>query len=181
MGIGALMPKRAVFLDRDGVLNKSVIIDSMPTSPLTVDAVEIYADVPDACRRLITAGFELICVTNQPNIARGIQSADTIRAINARLVDELGLDGMRVCPHDDRDGCHCRKPKPGLILDAARDHDIDVAASFMVGDRWRDVDAGRAAGCRTIWIDRGYAEKGADADFVCQGLGEAADWICGQD
>ncbi|MEQ8667324.1 MAG: HAD family hydrolase [Rhodospirillales bacterium] len=173
------MPAAAIFLDRDGVLNKSIVIDGMPTSPMTADAVELYADVPDACRRLKAAGFLLICVTNQPNIARGIQSADTVHAISIRLAVELGLDDMRVCPHDDGDGCHCRKPKPGLILDAARDHGIDLAASFMVGDRWRDIDAGRAAGCRTIWIDRGYAERGARADLVCQGLGDAAERICG--
>lgn len=172
--------KRAVFLDRDGVLNQSIVVDGMPKSPRSVEQTSLYGDVNGACEALRTAGFLLICVTNQPNIARGTQSRDSIDAINAMLSSQLTLDDVRVCPHDDGDDCHCRKPKPGLILDAARDHGVDLQSSFMVGDRWRDTDAGRAAGCRTIWIDRGYAEQRATADHVCRGLGEAAHWILGQ-
>ena len=172
--------RRAVFLDRDGVLNRSIIVDGMPKSPRTPDDTVLYDDVAQAYRRLRDAGFLLIRVTNQPNIGRGSQSRETIDAINAKLDDLLDLDDIRVCPHDDGDGCHCRKPKPGLILDAAGTHDVDLEASFMVGDRWRDTDAGRAAGCRTIWIARGYAEQAAEADFVCAGLGETADWILRQ-
>jgi len=179
MGIGDLM-HRAVFLDRDGVLNQSIVIDGMPKSPRTADEAALYEDVEQACQDLRAAGFLLICITNQPNIARGTQSRESIDAINAKLNRILMLDDIRMCPHDDGDDCHCRKPKPGLILDAAQAGDIDLHASFMVGDRWRDTDAGRAAGCRTIWIDRGYAEQKADADYVCKGLGEAANWIIGQ-
>jgi len=172
--------RKAVFLDRDGVLNKSIVIDGMPTSPFAVEQTELYDDVADACRRLRDAGYMLICVTNQPDIARGKQTAANVDAINDHIRSALGLDDVRVCPHDDDDGCHCRKPKPGLILDAARDYGIDCVRSAMVGDRWRDVDAGRAAGCATVFIDRGYHEAAADADSTCAGLGEAADWILGR-
>lgn len=172
--------RRAVFLDRDGVLNQSIVVDGQPKSPLTPEQTILYDDVEEACSRLRAAGFVLICVTNQPNIARGVQSADSIAAINAKINLLLCLHDMRVCPHDDGDGCHCRKPKPGLIVDAAREHGVDLTQSFMVGDRWRDTDAGRAAGCRTVWIDRGYAEKPADAHHTCRGLGDAADWIIAQ-
>ncbi len=169
--------KKAVFLDRDGVLNRSIVIDGMPTSPQSLGETTLYEDVEDACRRLRGAGYMLICVTNQPDIARGKQSLESIAEINTLIDSALRLDDIRVCPHDDGDACLCRKPKPGLITDACRDHCIDLSISFMVGDRWRDIDAGRAAGCATVFLDRGYRERKADADYVCGGLGEAADWI----
>lgn len=168
----------AVFLDRDGVLNASVVRDGKPYPPATVQDVEIIADVPEACRRLRDAGFLLIGATNQPDIARGTTSADAVAAINDLIVARTGLDEMIVCPHDDADNCACRKPRPGMMTDTARRRDVDLARSVMVGDRWRDIEAGKAAGVATVLIERHYAERRADApDLVVASLVEAVDWI----
>jgi D-glycero-D-manno-heptose 1,7-bisphosphate phosphatase len=171
--------RKAVFLDRDGVLNESVIRGGKPYAPTSVEETRVYPEAAAALARLKAAGFLLIVVTNQPDVGRGLVELDTVEAIAAKVKAGLPLDDVRVCYHDDRDECHCRKPKPGLVLDAARDHGIDLTASFLVGDRWRDIDCGAAAGVRTVWIDRGYDERGpsAAADHVCGGIAEAAEWI----
>jgi D-glycero-D-manno-heptose 1,7-bisphosphate phosphatase len=180
MGIGPL--KRAVFLDRDGVLNESVIRDGKPYPPESAEEVQIVSDAPAALRRLRALGLPLIVVTNQPDVARGKQTADAVEAIHRRLLEELPVDDFLSCFHDDADGCGCRKPLPGLILEGAARHGADPARSFMVGDRWRDVDAGAAAGCRTVWINRGYRERGPSrpADAKVGSLSEAAEWIVSQ-
>jgi len=142
--------------------------------------VELIEGVEAACQALKAAGFLLICVTNQPDIARRTRTRAEVEAINEKLKSALGLDDVRMCPHDDGDGCACRKPKPGLLLDAAKDFDIDLKSSIMVGDRWRDVEAGKQAGCRTVFVDHGYAEeRPTGADFVCSGLQDALAWING--
>jgi D-glycero-D-manno-heptose 1,7-bisphosphate phosphatase len=167
-----------VFLDRDGVLNVAVVRGGVPRPPGDVDEVELLPGVEEACNRLRTAGFELVVVTNQPDIARGTQTAEAVRRINDALLMTLPLDEVVVCPHDDADGCQCRKPRPGMLLDAAERLGIDLGASFMVGDRWRDVEAGRRAGCRVVLVDHGYGEELAhEPDVVVRGLGAAADWI----
>jgi D-glycero-D-manno-heptose 1,7-bisphosphate phosphatase len=180
MGIGPL--KRAVFLDRDGVLNEAVVRDGKPYPPRSETELRIFDGAADHLRRLRQAGFKLIVVTNQPDVARGTQAAAEVEAIHGRLRRELPLDDVLSCLHDDADGCACRKPKPGLILDGAARHAVDVSASFMVGDRWRDVEAGQAAGCKTVWIDRGYRERGPAAAPHARvaSLAEAADWILSQ-
>jgi D-glycero-D-manno-heptose 1,7-bisphosphate phosphatase len=120
----------------------------------------------------------LVCVTNQPDIARGTQDVATVAAMNERLRELLGLDDIVVCPHDDEDGCVCRKPRPGMILDAARRLDLDVSRSVTVGDRWRDIEAGRAAGTWTVFVDCGYTERQPDRpDLIVEGLKEAVPWI----
>ncbi len=175
-----MVKRRAVFLDRDGVLNKPVVRDGRPFPPDTVADLEILSGVADACRALSAAGLMLIGVTNQPDVARGSRTMADIRAINDSLGRRLGLDDMRVCPHDDDHDCGCRKPRPGMLVEAARDFDIDLITSIMVGDRWRDIEAGKAAGCRTVFIDYGYNERRPDgADFECNGLAEAVPWILG--
>lgn len=170
---------RAVFLDRDGVLNRSLLRRGLPHPPDTVEELEILPGVKEALERLRAAGYLLIVVTNQPDLARGTQSRERLEAIHEALRERLALDEIRVCPHDDADGCGCRKPLPGLLTEAAAQHGIDLAASWMVGDRWRDIDAGHAAGCRTILIDYGYPERGPSRmpDYACRSLVEAADWI----
>ncbi len=176
MGIGPV--KRAVFLDRDGVLIRAFAENGRPRPPMTFEEVEILPGVPEALQALQGQGFLLIVVTNQPNVARGIQSRECVEAINASLVARLPLDDVRVCFHDDRDRCECRKPQPGLLLRAAEQYGIDLKASFMVGDRWRDVEAGHRAGCETFFIDYAYGEPMAQApDHVVHSLAEAADWI----
>ena len=164
----------AVFLDRDGVLNAAVIVAGRPHPPRTVEEMTVLPGVAEACARLRAAGFRLVCITNQPDIARGTASAQAVDAINEQLRTSLGLDLVAVCPHDDGDGCGCRKPKPGLILDAAAQLDLDLDRSVVVGDRWRDVEAGQRAGCSTVFIDRGYAEpRPQSADAIAASLVEA--------
>lgn len=179
MGIDRGARRRAVFVDRDGVINRTVIRDGKPFAPATLAGLEILPGVREALERLRDAGFLLIVVTNQPDIARGTQTWDVVNAMHERLADELPMIAeFRVCPHDDKDNCDCRKPKPGMLLDAAREHGIDLAASFMVGDRWRDIEAGQRAGCRTIFVDYGYNERRPEApDAIVGSLSEAADWI----
>ncbi len=152
--------RRAIFLDRDGVLNAAIPDErGHPLPPRIAAELRILPGVPEACAALRAAGFLLIGCTNQPDIARGTTSRAFVDWVNARIVTACGLDEMRLCPHDDADGCHCRKPRPGMLADAAALHGIDLGASWMVGDRYRDMEAGQAAGCRTLLIDRGYPER----------------------
>jgi D-glycero-D-manno-heptose 1,7-bisphosphate phosphatase len=140
----------------------------------------ILPGVDAALADLSRAGYVLVVVTNQPDVARGAQRREVVDAIHARLQAALPLDAVYCCFHDDADRCACRKPAPGLLLDAARDLGLDLAASVMVGDRWRDIDAGRAAGCRTVFVDRGYAERQPTAfDLKADSLVGAAAWILG--
>jgi D-sedoheptulose 7-phosphate isomerase len=177
MGAGAR--RRAVFLDRDGVINRAFVRDGKPFPPPTPQELEILPGVPEALRELKANGFELLLVTNQPDVGRGKLSVQTLDAMHEDLRAHLPLDDILVCCHTDRDKCDCRKPMPGMIIEAARKHNIDLAASFMVGDRWRDIDAGYNAGCKTILIDYGYSERPPDhePDLRVRSLREAADWI----
>lgn len=168
----------AVFLDRDGVLNRPIVRDGRPYPPGSVEEFEILPGSPEACDELHAAGYAVVVVTNQPDIARGTQDAATVEAIHQALRGALYVDAIYVCAHDDADGCRCRKPQPGLLVDAATNLGIDLGASFMVGDRWRDIEAGRRAGCRTILVERGYRERQAEQpDTVVSSLPEAVSWI----
>lgn len=170
--------RRAVFLDRDGVLNRAFVKDGIPHPPPTVAELEILPGVPAALAALKAAGYLLIVVTNQPDLARGTTTPAAVDEIHAALRAQLPLDDVRVCPHDNADRCPCRKPAPGLLLDAARTHDIDLAASVMVGDRWRDIDAGLAAGTRTVWINAAYRERlPTGYDLEAPSLAGAIGWI----
>lgn len=142
--------------------------------PATPNECDLYPDVHDALPALRRAGFRLVVVTNQPEVARGIQTRAGVEAIHAWLRGQVPLDEIRVCYHDDGE-CGCRKPQPGMLLaDAA----IDLARSFMIGDRWRDIEAGRRAGCTTVLVDRGYLDAPpCDPDVTVSSLGEAAAWI----
>jgi D-glycero-D-manno-heptose 1,7-bisphosphate phosphatase len=180
MGIGSLDSRgRAVFLDRDGVLNRAVVREGKPYPPDSVDALEILPGVPDALADLKTAGYLLLVITNQPDVAKGIQSRDAVESIHRRLRAELPLDDIFVCYHQDEDACLCRKPEPGLLHQAAARHALYLPFCFMVGDRWRDVDAGARAGCRTILLDYGYRERLPENQPAARvsSLREAADWI----
>lgn len=173
--------KRAVFLDRDGVLAKALVRDGKAYAPVLPDEMEIEPEAAGALARLKEAGFFLVVVTNQPDVARGVTRREDVDQMHGRLLVALPLDAVFACFHDDSAGCDCRKPKPGMLLQAAEDYEIDLAGSFMVGDRWRDVDAGVAAGCRTVWIDRGYDERAPEhgADVKVGSLAAAVDWILG--
>ena len=170
---------RAVFLDRDGVLNQAVVREGRPYPPDNLESLKVYDDAAGALTRLQSAGFLLLVITNQPDVARGAQSRQVVEQMNAALAAALPIDAFFVCWHDDGDNCPCRKPKPGLIYDAARQYSIDLPASFVVGDRWRDIDAGAAAGCKTVLIDRHYRERGPSAEpgFRTDSLASAANWI----
>jgi D-glycero-D-manno-heptose 1,7-bisphosphate phosphatase len=169
---------RAVFLDRDGVLNEALVRDGKPYPPASVEELRLTADAADALGRLKDAGFRLFVVTNQPDVARGKTPREAVEAINRRLCEALPIDDVFMCLHDDGDHCDCRKPKPGMIREAAARERIDLASSVMVGDRWRDIEAGRAAGCRTVLIGDGYAEGLRSApDYKAGSLTAAADWI----
>ncbi len=180
VGIHQVAPefRRAVFLDRDGVLNRPNVRDGRPFPPDGVEQLVVYDEAPAALAELKTAGFLLLVVTNQPDVARGTKLAAEVAAIDGALAAALPLDGFYVCTHDG-DGCDCRKPKPGLILRAALEHYVDLERSFMVGDRWRDVEAGQNAGVQTILIDRHYAERGParPPDATVSSVAEAARFI----
>jgi len=170
--------KRAVFLDRDGVLNRAILRDGKPHPPASLSELRLLPGVREACRKLREAGFMLVLITNQPDIARGTVSADHVAEINGRMQRFLQLDSVQVCPHDDAAGCACRKPEPGLLLDAARDKNIDLSRSYFVGDRWRDVEAGQRAGCQAIFVDYGYRERRPEGPYLeVRSLREAANWI----
>ena len=129
-----------------------------------------------------TAGFLLVCVTNQPDVARGTQKRSVVEALNDRVRAALPLDDCRVCYHDNADRCSCRKPQPGMLREAAAAWNIDLPASYIIGDRWRDTEAGRRAGCRSILIDHGYTEawQGAAPDYTTTTLTDAVAWILGE-
>jgi D-glycero-D-manno-heptose 1,7-bisphosphate phosphatase len=172
---------RAVFLDRDGVLNEAFVRNGKPYSPDTIEEMVIVADAASALGRLRDHGFRLIVATNQPDIARGRLSREQVDAMNAHLRSSLPLDAIEVCTHDDPDNCDCRKPKPGLLLRAARRDGIALDQSFMVGDRYRDIEAGHSVHCRTILIGDGYGETfKAQPDAKFGTLTEAVDWILRQ-
>lgn len=176
------MKNKAVFLDRDGVLNAPVVRDGKPYPPQSVAEFQLLPGVMEACARLKAAGYLLVVVTNQPDVGRGTQSREAVEAMHAKLRELASLDRIEVCyDANDAAGSGRRKPAPGMILEAARALEIDLAQSFMVGDRWRDVDCGANAGCRTIFIDRGYREElRQQPDFMAPGLGAAAGIILGR-
>jgi D-glycero-D-manno-heptose 1,7-bisphosphate phosphatase len=163
------------------VLNRPFLHEDGKTHPPSgPEELDLLEGVNEACVALRQAGFLLIVVTNQPDVARGTQSREVVEAIHAKLRDVLPLDDVFVCYHDDGDRCACRKPEPGLLLSAARDWSIDLSASFMVGDRWTDVEAGRRSGCRTVFVGNGDADTGAgNPDHRAGSLVEAVDWILG--
>jgi len=163
---------RAVFLDRDGVLNRVVWRDGKAASPRTLDELVVEPEAPAALAALKDAGFKLFVVTNQPDVRRGLMAKSALDAIHGALRDALPVDEVAVCEHDNADDCACRKPRPGMLLDLARRHDLDLSASVMVGDQDRDIACGQAAGCATVLLARQY-NSGAGADHVVETLSQA--------
>ncbi len=171
---------RAVFLDRDGVINRALERDAKPFPPRNLNEFEILPEVPTALKKLKAAGFLLVVATNQPDVGRGTLKQETVEQIHAHVVSQLPIDRVEVCFHSGKieNECDCRKPKPGMLLRAAKELNIDLKQSWMVGDRWRDVDCGYNAGCKTIFVNRGYAEElKYQPDFIVKNLAEAADII----
>jgi len=170
--------RSAVFLDRDGVLNRPVVRDGLPFPPASVDEFELYPGVVGGCAQLKAAGFILIVVSNQPDVGRGTQARAAVEAMHEKLRTAVpALDSIEICYHAGArhsDPCDCRKPKPGMLLRAAASHHIDLKRSFLIGDRWRDVDCAKAAGCRAVFIDHGYSEPLREKpDFIVANFAEA--------
>lgn len=170
---------RAVFLDRDGVINHAIIINNKPYPPNGIHDLEITENAGTELPNLVNSGFILIGITNQPDVSRGTKSKYAVENINHFLQTKLPIQDFYVCYHDDKDNCQCRKPKPGLLIQAANDYHIDLSRSYMIGDRWKDIAAGRNAGCHTILIQNNYSESahGFEAEKNVNSLSEAIDWI----
>lgn len=169
---------KAIFLDRDGVITRSKIKDGRPYAPTRLVDFEILPDVKNALQRLRQAGFINLIVTNQPDITTGKQSLVVLEMMHERLLKELAIDGIKVCIHVDSDKCRCRKPMPGMLMDFAKEWGIDLARSWMVGDRWRDIGAGLAAGCKCCFIDYGYNEQRPTKPyFAAKSLSHASEII----
>lgn len=169
-----------MFLDRDGVINRAVERDGKPYPPRTIENFEILPGVPEACAKLKAAGFLLVVATNQPDVGRGTLDQATVEKIHAYMRTQLPIDRVEVCYHPGKglSDCDCRKPRPGMLLRAACALNADLTQCWMVGDRWRDVDCGHAAGCKTIFIDYGYSEElKQKPDFRVKNLLEAAEII----
>jgi D-glycero-D-manno-heptose 1,7-bisphosphate phosphatase len=160
-------PRHAVFIDRDGVINRAVVRGGRPYAPTSFDDFAILPDVAAALSMLRGAGYLNIVVTNQPDVASGTVAREFVEDLHRTLRAQLPLDEIRMCCHVDADHCPCRKPRPGMLLQAARDWSIDLSASYMIGDRWKDIEAGQAANCRaSFFIDRGYDEKRPSPPFL---------------
>jgi D-glycero-D-manno-heptose 1,7-bisphosphate phosphatase len=169
------MIRPAIFLDRDGVISRATIRGRKPYPPRSLVELELLPGVEAALRALRAAGYCLVVVTNQPDIARGTVPRTVVDSMNDWLKSVLPLDAVLTCAHDDADQCQCRKPLPGLITQAARELGLECTASYMIGDRWRDIEAGRRAGCKTFFIDCGYDEQAPQSyDFRVSSLPDAA-------
>lgn len=172
--------KKAIFLDSDGVLNTAIIKDAKPVAPRSLAELTIPPEVRPALEQLKAANYLLICVTNKPDIERGLMTQAEVDTIFDKIRSELPLDDVYICYSENSD---CYKPKPGLLLAAAKKYNINLTQSYMVGDRWRDIGAGQNAGCKTIWIDRGYANEpipNPPANYATHSLAEAVQWILAQ-
>ena len=184
MSLEARLPsvvlKRAVFLDRDGVINRALVREGKPYPPSSLQEFEILPGVTEACAKLKEAGFLLVVATNQPDVGRGTLQQTVVESLHSYMMSVLPLDRIEVCYHPGQgvSECDCRKPRPGMLLRAARELRVDLERSFMVGDRWRDIDCGGAAGCVTMLIDYGYDEPlRRMPDYRVKDLQEAADLI----
>lgn len=166
----------AVFLDRDGVLNEVLIRNNLPCSPRTLEEFRLYPGTENHLARLKKEGYLLIVITNQPELARGLLDPKELTKMHQHLLKNLPIDEIFVCPHDNADGCACRKPKPGMLLKAAEKWGVDLKRSFFIGDTVKDLEAGRAAGCSTILLTRFYNEE-LKPDFRFSDIGAAATHI----
>lgn len=176
MGVGdiASTESTGVFLDRDGTLNRAFERDGSSVPPSSLDELRILPGVPEALLALKARGLRLVVVTNQPDVARGTTQRSEVERINRHLADCLPLDAVLCCYHDDADDCRCRKPQPGLLIDGARRLGLHLPSCFMVGDRWRDVEAGQRAGCTTVLLGTPLSGPTRTApDFVVHDLAEA--------
>jgi D-glycero-D-manno-heptose 1,7-bisphosphate phosphatase len=180
MGVRPLNNKE-VFLDRDGVINRAVVRNRKPYPPNTLQDLEILPDVPEALNLLKGSGFLLIVVTNQPDVGRGTQKQETVEEMHLFLKEQLPLDDIYVCWHGQDGECNCRKPLPGMLLRASDKYGVDFQQSYLIGDRWKDIEAGKTAGCKTIFLDYHYNELlRSQPDFTATSTRKASEWIVSQ-
>ena len=168
----------AVFFDRDGVLCRAQMVDGRPRAPLSLQEFQLEPDAQAAVQAVTAAGLLAVVVTNQPELATGELQPSVLEAIHRSLQAEVDVTAIYVCPHQANAGCLCHKPKPGLLERASVELDVNLGASFMIGDRWRDVGAGQAVGCRTVLIERPYSGV-CRPDHRARSLGEAVAWVLG--
>ncbi|MEM9138494.1 MAG: HAD-IIIA family hydrolase [Pseudomonadota bacterium] len=173
------MGKRAVFLDRDGVLTIPVFRDGRSYAPRLLQDFRLYPAAKDAVKRLKKDGFLVVVVTNQPDVTTGILPERTLAEMHRRLKAALPVDGIEVSTATRDAPDRRRKPEPGMLEDAAGKWDIDLASSYMVGDRASDITCGMRAGCRTVFIDLGYTAEAPPngQNATVSGLAEAVNWI----
>ena len=169
----------AVFLDRDGVINEVVVRDGKLASPRTLDEFRFVDGITEALERLRVAGYRLFVLTNQPDVARGLLDRSVLEHMTQRILTVLPVERVLTCVHDEKDGCVCRKPRPGMLHEVVVAEGVQLSRSFMIGDSWKDVQAGRTAGCRTILLRREY-NHGVEADHAVASLKEAVDLIVGE-
>ena len=170
--------RKAIFLDRDGTLNKVYIENGLPISPSSLNKFKIIKGVKKSINRLKKLNFLCILITNQPDVFRGKISKKTVVKMNSYIKKKIKLDDMFVCYHDNEHNCSCRKPKPGLLVKASKKWKIDLNKSFMIGDRWKDILAGKKVGCKTIFINNNYKnDKKVKADFTFKSLLKAVNKI----
>ena len=148
------------------MINRAYVVDGVPRPPKKLSDVEVLVGVKEAIKLLNEKHLLVVVVTNQPDVARGAVSRESVEAINSYLSQELGIVHFYTCFHDEPQGCNCRKPKPGLLNSAAMNLDLDLDKSFMIGDRWRDIAAGQAVGCQCFFVDYGYQEKSPVLPFT---------------
>lgn len=169
-----LKTRRAIFLDRDGVINKVLLNNGKPFSPRKFHEFGLIQNIEGTLISFKEMGFLNIIITNQPDIARGLMKTEELERMHSLIKKSLMIDDIYVCPHDDSDNCSCRKPKPGMLFDASKKWNIDLSGSYLIGDTWKDVEAGKLAGCKTILIEMPY-NQGIECDFRVASLAEVAD------
>jgi D-glycero-D-manno-heptose 1,7-bisphosphate phosphatase len=168
--------KKAVFLDKDGILNNVVFRENQPASPRTPSEFSIIDDAIEPVQRIKEAGFLTIVVTNQPDISRGLMQWDDLYPMLDDLKEHFPLDDVCICAHDDKDACPCRKPKPGLLTEAAKKWGIDLKKSYLIGDGKKDVLAAKAAGCKAVKLKRPYNQD-VTFHYAVDSMSDAAEWI----
>jgi D-glycero-D-manno-heptose 1,7-bisphosphate phosphatase len=167
---------RAVFFDRDGIINKVIYRENKPCSPRKIIEFKLMPEITRILNELRKYEFKIIIFTNQPDISRGLMKIEDLEKMHKIIKEVLYPDRILYCPHDDKDNCDCRKPKPGMIVKAAKKLNINLNKSFVVGDTWKDMEAGKAAGCITILLDAAY-NQGVNSDYKVKSLDEAVEII----
>lgn len=154
-----MVKQKAIFLDRDGVINNNIIESGKPYPPLKLGSVHVIKGMKELIKKWQDEKYLVIVITNQPDVAAHLVTKNKVDKINKFLKNELNFDDIFVCYHGEKDNCNCRKPKIGLFLQAQEKYNIDMKKSWMIGDRWKDIEAGKKAGCKTIYLNYGYDEQ----------------------